>query len=100
MFNVSTPDPVLVVATMARKYTDRNYKHNIPKSRFQGIYNKIMYTTEGRLLAFTFVTMVFYGLGPVYYKYKEVGRKEFMRREDRKVAEAIASVTLSEDAES
>jgi hypothetical protein len=80
---------------MARKYTDRNYQHKIPKSRLQMFYNKIMYTKEGKALAFTLVTMICYAFGPAYYSYKEVGRKEFMRREDRKVASAIASVNLN-----
>ena len=82
---------------MARKYVDRNFRHNIPKSLFQRIYNQIVYTREGKALFFTTVMMIMYAVGPFYYKHKEVGRKEFMRREDRKVSEAIASVNVTDD---
>ena len=82
---------------MGKKYTDRSYKHSIPKSRLQAIYNRIIYTREGGAIAFTFVTMLCFVATPSYCYYKEVGRKEFMRREDRKVASAIASVNLLGD---
>ena len=81
---------------MARKYVDRNYRHNIPKSTFQRIYNQVMHTKEGKALLLTSVLMMIYAVGPFYYNYKEVGRKEFMRREDRKVSEAIASVNIDD----
>lgn len=79
---------------MGKKYVDRGYKHSLPKSRLQAVYNRIFYTREGGAIAFTFVTMLFFVATPSYCFYKEVGRKEFMRREDRKVASAIASVNL------
>ena len=36
------------------------------------------------------------GVLPTYYKWREVGRREFMRREDRKVENAIAAMRSEE----
>jgi len=79
---------------MARKYVDRNYKHKIPKTRLQALYNFVSNTKEGKAIAYIVITMTGLAISPTYYYYKEVGRKEFMRREDRKVAGAVASVNI------
>lgn len=73
---------------MAKKYTDRNYQHSLPKSRLQQMVN-VFKTKEGAILVLLSIGMSCLYWAPYYYQSKDVGRKEFMRREDRKVAAAI-----------
>ena len=83
---------------MARKYVDRNYKHSTGSGTYvQRFINMVSNTREGKAIVFMVISVIGVGLAPYYYQCKEVGRKEYMRREDRKVAEAIATAKLSDN---
>ena len=76
---------------MARGYTDRNYKFRVPRT-FLEKFNIQIRSNDGRAAYVFLYVGVLFTIMPTYYKWREVGRREFMRREDRKVAHAIASV--------
>lgn len=73
---------------MAKKYTDRNYQHSLPKSRLQQMVNMFK-MKEGGVMVLLSIGMACMYCAPYYKQSFDVGRKEFMRREDRKVAAAI-----------
>lgn len=83
---------------MARKYVDRSYKHSTGSgSLLQRMVNLVVNTREGKVILLLVGTVIGVGIAPYYYQCKDVGRKEYMRREDRKVAEAIAAAKLTDD---
>ena len=56
-----------------------------------------MQTIDGRNMFTILVFGIAVAVLPTYYKWREVGRREFMRREDRKVENAIASMRAEEE---
>ena len=71
---------------------DRNYRHTYAsKSHLQNIINVFFKTREGNFLLMGSVFMLGLGLFPTFLEWKAIGRREYMRSEDRKVEEAIAS---------
>ena len=74
----------LPLTSMVKKYVDRNYKHAMPNTRL-GFAIKFAATKQGGIGIFMLISVLCLAVTPSYYEYKEVGRKEFMRMEDRKV---------------